>query len=98
MPDDGGRFIPDPAAYAKREGIRRRMRELGIHVVPPRETIDRVIAEHEAAAGMVGHDELCEAPQWQGLKLEAPICYCWVRAHVVETVNANVARRARTET
>lgn len=93
MPDRLGPFIADPVAFAKREAIRRRQRAHGIYLVPPPAVLDRIVAEHAAAArlGRHGHDEACET--WaEGYDAFSP-CYCSERREAIERVEAK-ARRA----
>lgn len=74
------------AAFVKREAIRRRQRALGIYAVPPVAVLDRIVAEHEAAAALVGHslhDELCEAT---GIAPVEPWCYCTERHDALERI------------
>lgn len=80
-------------AWAKREAIRRRQRTLGIYAVPKPEVLDRIVAEHEAAAalGIEGHDETCErvveavvaGPSF--LLVKTP-CYCPERRDALERI------------
>lgn len=76
-------------AWRKREALRRRMRALGVYVVPPPGVLDRIVADHEEAAraGRLGHDELCEGA---GPPVCEP-CYCAERRDALERIARRVA-------
>lgn len=89
-------------ALVKREALRRRMRALGVYVVPPPGVLDRIVAEHEAAArlGRPSHDGLCEwgsvIPSHVDRDAAHGLCYCTERRDALERIARRVALDATT--